>query len=178
MLDHKIDSLPVDILKIAKAANVRVIKNSTVHILNTGECGRSYSDGTNWYIVYNDSEPTEISRFTIAHELGHCFLRHELKYIQYSHMRGVAPKPISEQQANKFAIRLLCPACVLWALELRTPEEISRYCKVDINIATERSKRMKTLYKRNKFLKDPLEQEVYKSFHQYISSNLENSLEK
>ena len=122
LIDNRIDSLPVNILQIAQAANVHVIKNSVVDILFPGENGRSYYDGNYWYIIYDDRNPLELSRFTIAHELGHYFLGHELKYVQFAHTQEVAQKPISEEQADRFAIRLLCPACVLWGLDLHTPE--------------------------------------------------------
>ncbi len=169
MIDHKISSLPVDVLKIARNSNVRVIKNSTVNVLLPNENGRSYYDGTYWYIIYNDLNPVEISRFTIAHELGHYFLGHELKYVKYAHTRKVDPNPKSEIQADRFAIRLLCPACVLRELNLQSPEEIARYCKVDLAVATQRAKRMKILYDRNKFLTNPLEQEVYDNFKPFIT---------
>lgn len=170
LIDNKISSLPVDVLKIAENSNVRVIKNSIVNVLLPNENGRSYYDGTYWYIVYNDLNPVEISRFTIAHELGHYFLGHELKYVKYAHTREIAPKPKSEIQADRFAIRLLCPACVLWGLDLHTPNDIARYCKVDLDVATQRTRRMKFLYDRNKFFTNPLEQEVYNQFQSFIQS--------
>ena len=159
----------MDVLKIARNSNVRVIKNSVVNVLLPTENGRSYYDGTYWYIIYNDLNPVEISRFTIAHELGHYFLGHDLKYVKYAHTREVDTKPKSEIQADRFAIRLLCPACVLWGLDLQSPEEIARYCKVDLSVATQRAKRMKILYDRNIFLTSPLEQEVYDNFKPSIN---------
>ena len=168
MIDHKISSLPVDVLKIARNSDVRVIKNSIVNVLLQNENGRSYYDGTYWYIIYNDLNPVEISRFTVAHELGHYFLGHELKYVKYAHTREVDPKPKSEIQADRFAIRLLCPACVLWGLDLHSPDDIARYCKVDSTVATQRAERMNFLYDRDKFLTNPLEQEVYDNFKPFI----------
>ena len=71
-----------------------------------------------------------------------------------------------------FAIRLLCPACVLWKLDLHTPEEIAQYCRVPLDTAKERSARMKTLYGRNKFLTSDIEREVFSRFEDYLSSEL------
>ena len=164
LIDYDIDSLPIDVLKIARSAGFRVIKNSSVNILFEGESGRSYYDGNRWYIIYDDRNPTELSRFTIAHELGHIFLGHELKHIKYSHTQQIAATPKSEIQADRFAIKLLCPACVLWKYELYSPEDISRACRVDMDVATKRASRIKTLVKRNCFLKSPLERELYEKF--------------
>lgn len=172
LLDFKCRSLPVDILKIAREAGIKVVKDSRVRDLSPGENGKSYFDGKNWIIIYNDQNPTELSRVTVAHELGHIFLGHELLYVKYVNVREFQRKPKAEQQADMFAQRLLCPACALWALDICTPEQIAKYCKVDENIAVIRAKRMELLYERNKFLTSPLERELYDSFRPYIEATL------
>lgn len=168
LLDFQIDKLPIDVLKIARSAGIRVIKNSVVDELSLGEHGRAYFDGTNWYIIYDDRDPKELSRFTVAHELGHIFLGHALSYAKYSHMREVDKKPKSEQQADLFAIRLLCPACVIWGLDLHTPAEISDVCMVELGVARQRAKRISELYQRGRFLHSPLERQVYEMFEPFI----------
>ena len=171
LLDFKIDALPVDILKIAHNADVRVIKNSSVNVLFPDESGRSYYDGKKWYIIYEDNTPVEHARFTIAHELGHIFLGHQLQYVKYSHAQAVASVAVAEKQADQFAIRLLCPACVLWSLNINSAEQLSEVCKVDISVAHKRMKRLKALYVRNNFLTSHLEKEVYKNFDEYIRTH-------
>lgn len=168
LIDFKIDKLPVDVLKIADEANVTVIKNSSVGLLRAKEYGRSYYDGKHWYIVYDDSAPVECSRFTVAHELGHYFLGHQLQYVKYSRIREVKKVPVSEKQANRFAARLLCPACVLWKLNINTAEELASVCKVDISVAQIRMKRLKELRNRNKFFTSPLEKEMFSMFEEYL----------
>ena len=42
LLDFEIDTLPVDVLKIAKVAGIRVIKNSVVKILKDEEKARQW----------------------------------------------------------------------------------------------------------------------------------------
>lgn len=168
LLDFELTSLPIDILKITRSSGIKVIRNSMVDDLLPGENGKAYFDGEQWIIIYNDSNPTELSRFTIAHELGHIFLGHELTHKKYAQAREFTTKPKSEEQADQFAIRLLCPACVLWGLDLHTPNEIAKHCKVDMEIASIRANRMKTLYAREKFLTDPLEKEVFNRFNFYI----------
>ena len=80
LLDFKLTKLPIDILKITRLAGIKVIRNSIVDDLLPGENGKAYFDGKWWRIIYNDLNSTELSRFTIAHELGHIFLGHELTH--------------------------------------------------------------------------------------------------
>ena len=170
LLDFELTSLPIDILKITRSAGIKVIRNSMVDDLLPGENGKAYFDGEQWIIIYNDLNPTELSRFTIAHELGHIFLGHELTHTKYVQASGFTAKQKSEEQADQFAIRLLCPACVLWGLDLHAPNEIAKHCKVDVKIASIRAKRMKILYAREKFLTAPLEKEVFDRFSFYIQN--------
>lgn len=76
--------------------------------------------------------------------------------------------PTIEQQADAFAARLLAPACVLWALNVRTMTEIAELCDISNTAAQIRAERMKILYSRNKFLTSPLEKAVYDNFKEYI----------
>lgn len=168
LLDFQIDRLPVDVLKIARTANIRVICDSSVHVLQPNENGKSYYDGHTWIIVYNDSNPTVLSRSVIAHELGHIFLGHDLIFGKYPQVNEFFHKPKSEHQADQFALRLLCPSCILWGLRLHTANEIAHYCRVERELAQKRANRMKMLYEREKFLTDPLEKHVYLNFQSYL----------
>lgn len=168
LLDFEIDRIPVDVLKITRIAEINVKKDSDVNDLAPNENAKTYYDGKKWYIIFNDKNSTEISRFAVAHELGHIFLGHHIKLAKYEGTREFDKKPKSEQQADAFALRLLCPACVLWGLNISKAEDIAVCCKVPHNIAEQREKRMRELYKRNQFLTTPLEKEVYKQFEQSI----------
>ena len=172
LLDANIVSLPVDILKIARHANIHVKKNSDIHDLMPGELGKSYYNGYCWYIIYDDTMPVDVCRHTVAHELGHFFLGHDLTHSKYSEIKSFCKKPKEEEQSDKFAIRLLSPACILKELDLHTPEEIAKFCNMPLSVATERSKRMKTLYKRNMFFTNPIEKDVYENFKPYIRATL------
>lgn len=171
LVEFHIDRLPIDVLSIAKSANINVTRNTLAHTLVNGELGKTLTDGKNWIIVYDDTQPVDVCRFTIAHELGHIFLGHNLAYAKYSHLKQFEKKPKSEQQADAFALRLLCPACVLWSLNISTAEYISVCCKIPYSLAEQRAKRMRELYKRNKFLTTPLEKEVYKQFEKSIKQS-------
>ena len=169
-MDFGSDKLPIDVLRIARAAGIRVIRDSTVHDLMPGENGKAYFDGSQWVIIYNDSNPKEISRYTLAHELGHIFLGHEMTHAKYVGTHEFSHRRPSEHQADMFAQRLLCPACVLWGLGVHSAEDIASCCVVEQSTAAARSKRMRTLYKRSRFLCDQLERDVYDNFIPYIQS--------
>ena len=171
LLDFNVSSLPVDVLAIAHAANVRVVRNSLANRLEDGEKGKAFTNGHDWIIVYDDTQPVDVCRFTLAHELGHVFLGHDLKYAKYAGIQEFVGKGKSEKQADAFATRLLCPACILHSLGLTTAEQIAITCRVPLDMATLRADRMRELNKRNQFLTNPLEQEVYKNFRTYRSDH-------
>lgn len=110
----------------------------------------------------------ERQRFTAAHELGHILLGHVGKYQLVNREPSPQDNPI-EHAANVFASRLLAPACVLWALNARTPEEIATLCQISHQAAKFRAERMAILYERGRFLSSPLEREVYEQFSEFIN---------
>lgn len=176
LIDAKICRLPVDVLCITRKLGIRVRKDSEIQFLSHGEYGRSFYDGKAWIIVYDDKNSSEISRFTIAHELGHCLLAHaalRTKSIAPSAGYHLKSAPRVEEQANNFARRLLCPSCVLLSLGLTTPELIAQYCNVERRVACERAKRLQVLCKRDKFLSSTLERTVQANFKAYITEELE-----
>lgn len=168
LIDYNISELPIKPTLIARAADIKVIRNSSVNELSPLESGASILIGSQWYIIYDDKNSIEHCRFTIAHELGHIFLGHELAKGYHSRKININ-KPAIEQEADVFASRLLAPACVLWALDLYTAEEISKLCSISYSAAQIRAERMKILRNRNKFLSSPLERAVYKNFEDYIN---------
>lgn len=178
LIDNHVDSLPVDIVQVVCNNGIRLLKNSQVNELRSGEVGISIFDGKQWYIVYDDLMPLGRKRFTVAHELGHIFLGHPL-VAGYHARTTAAPKlPRTESEANSFASRFLAPACVLWGLNAHSAGEIARFCAISKEAAEIRAKRMAELYNRNKFLISPLEQQVFNQFKQFIEQNrLNNEIE-
>ena len=169
LIDFNINKLPVEVLDIAIKIGIKIVKNSDANVLKPNESGISLFKDNQWYIIFNDKDIRQRSRFTIAHELGHIFLGHTLKIGRYTRTFDLS-KPIEESEADVFASRLLAPACVLWGLDLHTPQEIASACDISLQAATIRAERMKVLYKRNKFLSSPLERKVYKNFNEYIKN--------
>lgn len=170
MIDNEISELPVNIMKIAKAAGIRVLKNSEVGLLSGSESGLCVFENGTWHLIYDDEAYKGRRRVIIAHELGHIFLGHEL--MQGNHEQTFnTRKPKSEEQADAFAIRLLAPAGVLWGLNLHTWEDIADMCGISKAEARKRADRMETLYKRQKFLTSSLEKQVYKQFEEFINEN-------
>lgn len=159
LIDYNVTSLPVKILNIARRAGIRVIKNSIANQLSENEKGHSYNRDNELVIIYDDTGPKTVMRYTVAHELGHIFLGHNLE----------SPTLSMENEANVFASRLLSPACVLWALDLHTPKEIAKICDISNKAAKIRAERMELLYERDKFLTSPLEKQVYENFKEFIN---------
>lgn len=170
ILDFNVDRLPVMVTNIIKKSeNIRLFKDSDVHILKNGEIGKTILHNGFFEIVYRDTEPSYRCRFTISHELGHIFSGHLL--INTPVYRTFAIQNDTESSANVFARDLLAPACVLHELQVLTAPEISQLCNISLEAATYRAERMKELERRNSFYKHPLERKVVKQFTDFISKN-------
>lgn len=170
MIDFGITELPVSLKKITKQANIRTIKNSLVNKLQGNERGISLLIKNQWVIIYDDKEPIPVSRFTIAHELGHIFLGHSFR--KGYHSRNFDKKrPDIENEADMFAARLLAPACVLHELGITSAEEIARVCKISITAAEYRAERMQILEQRNSWYRNPIERQLIKQFEKFIKES-------
>ena len=167
LINRKITSLPVSVVKICRDEQITLAKNSTVKLLNNNEFAKTILINDKWYIIYDDSMSKERIRFSIAHELGHIFLGHQLTNGEYRRT-FVIDKPSEETQADIFASRLLAPAVVLWALDIHSAEEIQKLCFISYSASKIRAERMKLLYSRNKFLISQLETRVYNQFKGFI----------
>lgn len=171
LIDYKVTSLPISVLGIARSAGIKVLKNSATDLLLPSESGISIIMGNKWVIIYNDKCSRQRCRFTVAHELGHIFLGHELEKRNRITQTFKRSDSYAEHEANIFASRLLAPACVIWALGLTNENEIATVCDISHSAAKFRAKRMETLYKRDRFLISPLEREVYNNFKTFIQNS-------
>lgn len=178
LLDCGVDSLPVDVLDVARQLGVRVFSyEQGVRIIQRHKLQRiaERTDGFSFVVCgspivfFNAGTSRQRARFTIAHELGHICLNH----LEWNRPTVVNREPgphdnPRETAANQFAARLLAPACVLWALDIHTPEDIARLCDISLPAARFRADRMAELYRRQRFLTSPLEREVYQQFQPFI----------
>lgn len=167
LLDRNIRSLPIHTSEIVRSYGIEcyLASSATLGIRS----GMIISQKQKTLILINQEDIRLRQRFTIMHELGHYLLGH-LGDVPFSRCED-ACRPSDEQAADKFAIDMLAPACVLWGLRLHTPEEIAAFCHISHQAAQYRTERMKILYQRNKFLSHPLERQVYAQFLQFIRKN-------
>lgn len=163
LINEHVTELPVMVGALCKNMGIRVRYYEPE---GEGDGLSTIIDGQAHIFVSKRCSP-ERQRFTAAHELGHILLGHVGQYQLVNREPSPKDNPI-EQAANVFASRLLAPACVLWALNARTPEEIADLCKISHQAAAFRTERMELLYKRGKFLSSPLERKVYAQFEEFI----------
>ena len=163
LINEGITELPVKVGSLCRQMGIMVQYYSPKDD-NDGFC--TIIRGQPWIFV-SESCSVERQRFTAAHELGHILLGHVGKQGLVNREPNPKDNPI-EQAANVFASRLLAPACVLWALDARTPEQIADLCQISHQAAAFRAERMALLYEREKFLSSPLERQVYDQFGEFI----------
>jgi Zn-dependent peptidase ImmA (M78 family) len=172
LLECNVTSLPVKLSPIATHYGIQIKDNTNVNLLRDNQLGCVAKIDGELYAIIDRTVSIERQRYTIAHEIGHVALEHifetPLLMREQSEFSFTA---LQEYQAERFAINLLSPACVLWGLDLHSPQDISLTCNISLKSAKKRAKRMKELYNRNKFLTSPLEQEVFAQFKGFIESN-------
>lgn len=175
LINEGVNALPVKVGALCRGLNIKIF-SSEGEIGTSGDGQALIRDGQAIIMVNVNTSP-ERQRFTIAHELGHILLGHVGQYNLVNREPTSHDNPI-EQAANVFASRLLAPACVLWALNIHSAEEIAELCKISKAAARFRAERMKTLYAREKkfltergrscFLLSPLERQVFEQFRPFI----------
>lgn len=164
LINNSISELPVNIAPILKSLNITVRKDVNMKF-SQKERGYSVFGENGYRIVVPDCKIPE-KRYTIMHEVGHIVMVH------------IQDKPEYEYEAERFAIDVLAPACVLWALDIHGPEDIEKLCNISPTSSRNRANRMAILYKREQeflqkysrscFLQSPLERKVYEQFKPFI----------
>ena len=178
LIDCDVRELPVSMGAICKRIGVRLYAYRDAEQLIRKLCiadivsrtdGLSLYNGDTPVILFDGDLPVARARFTVAHEIGHIVLVHVSpgQATKRNREPAVNYDPL-ETAANQFAARLLAPACVLWGLNLHTPDEIAEACGISITAARFRADRMEILYHRGKFLTSPLERQVYEQFRDFI----------
>lgn len=171
LIENNVTELPVNLTKICQNNNYRLLLDSKHTFLDVNDRGVSFFKDGQWHIILTPSETLSARRYTLAHELGHIYLGH-INGGKYGRLDGIQEisKTDDEYQAERFAIDILSPACVLWGLGLHTANDISEVCNISITAAQRRAERMAVLYQRNKFLTSPLEKQVFEQFRPFINN--------
>ncbi|MDE6020135.1 MAG: ImmA/IrrE family metallo-endopeptidase [Ruminococcus sp.] len=167
LIDCQTFQLPIKVVQIAACYDIVCRKSNKLDLCSAA--GEIRKENGEICIFTDESQTAERRRFTIMHELGHYLLGHlgDMPLSRSEHDCNSE----EEQAADKFAADVLMPACVLWGLNIQTPEEIAKLCNVSMQAATIRAERMKVLYQRNKFLLHPLERQVYVQFSEFIQNH-------
>lgn len=169
LIDNNVTELPLKLGSICNKLGYKILEDNKIHYLQPNQRGITFYQQNNWNIIINNNLTLQAQRYTIAHELGHIFLGHPLMQGRYGRT-FIIDNPF-EYQAERFAIDILAPACVLWSLNLHTPQQIAEVCNISMTSATKRARRMEELYRRNMFLAHPLERVVFKQFEKFIADN-------
>ena len=175
LIDSGINSLPVDLWKIAEHFDLRMhaySKSGLIQFLKEdvlqGDGFIAYIGGKKEIFINDKINNRPRRRFTMAHELGHGILNHDISKVHFRNSEIDSQTDMQELQANVFARDLLMPATVLAALDIHTPEEIMKLCDVSRRSAEIRAKRMEELYQRNMFNHHPEERKVRELFDDFI----------
>lgn len=164
---YNVSSLPVDVIELCTRMGIvtssykkakRTIRTFGLAEYTSGNDGFATVIRGRYFIFYDDTvTPPGRVRFTLGHELGHIVLGHlegenvSCRAGATVWNRGEDQEPNSlEAAANIFSSRLLAPACVLWALDLHTGEEIAELCGLSRSAAKIRADRMELLYRRER----------------------------
>lgn len=179
IIDSRLDRLPVNLFRLCADYGVPVytyrefarrIEKPVEYIIekycHDGFC---IAHKEQYYIVYNaDALDARQQQWTIAHELAHLSLGHigpELSHLEYSTLYNTRPE---EQEANKFALRLLCPSIVLHLCGVRSPGEICELCDVGREVADLRWEHLQKLRAKKRFLIKDEERKVMNQFGSFI----------
>ena len=175
LIDSGINSLPVDLWKIAEHFDLRMhaySKSGLIQFLKEdvlqGDGFIAYIGGKKEIFINDKINNRPRRRFTMAHELGHGILNHDIRKIHFRNSEIDSQTDMQELEANVFARDILMPATVLAALNIHTPEEIMKLCDVSRRSAEIRAERMEELYRRNMFNRHPAERKVREQFDDFI----------
>lgn len=173
LIQNDVRKLPVSLSEICARNGIILLRDDLHTYLTDNDRGATYLRNDVYSIVLNCFDSVQVQRYTTAHELGHIYLKHPMRNGKYGRSFGVQREPKSpmEYQAERFAIDILAPACVLWGLNLHTAEDIAQICNISMQSAKIRAERMELLCQRNMFLSHPLERQVFQQFSKFMENN-------
>lgn len=171
LIDNNITALPLAFHDVCTANNIKLYRYIGESYFKSNERGVAFKEGSRFNIFVNGTDELQVQRYTIAHEMGHIFLGHITGDKVHARISGLKPalSGSSEYQAERFAAGILAPACVLWGLGIHSAKDIAELCIIPLEEARRRAARMRELYKRDAFLKSPLEKKVFEQFESFIT---------
>ena len=128
---YKIVEVPTDLRKICEGEGLEYMELDDPEAVDG--MLMELEDGTRVAMV-NKAKAYVRGRFTLAHELGHIFLRHDKRDFydaevarEYGEDMPESAKPPWEQEADAFAAELLIPMEQLkkYQAELKNPEKVA-----------------------------------------------------
>ena len=172
LIENKVTALPLSFSSICQRSGISIYRDNSFIYLREGQHGAAFLRDGRYNILVSGSDSIEVQRMTIAHEIGHIYMRHPMKDSEFGRTFGICHEPVSpeEYQAERFAVNILAPACVLKAAGVLTAAGISELCRIPMKEAKRRADRMRTLIKRGRFLTDPLEAKVYEQFRSFAEA--------
>lgn len=175
LLESGACSLPLPLSAICQKRGITLMLDKKGIYLTETDKGVTFKTPEGKFcILLNPADSIPVRRYTTAHELGHIYLQHPMYDGRYGRSFGIqktaAQDPI-EYQAERFAIGILAPACVLYGLGVHTAEDIARVCGISLSSARIRAERLAVLYQRKSFFASPLERKVYEAFEDFIKAN-------
>ncbi len=168
LLEFEINRLPTDVHAIARGLRATVAINGDSGMVHENEYGACLFTGKRWYIVYDETQPPERIRLTLAHEIGHILLGHAWDDAHRTEQERQFYHRPNERAADAFALRLLCPLCVLNGMQVESAQELARACEIPLDSAKKRFSRLQKMRERGRFFEKSEEVAVYRSFLPYI----------
>lgn len=190
--------LPVSVKDICRISRVTPIsyRGGEKLIRENGLSGYTKNDAFStmldgrYIVFYDDTRSVEEKRVMILHEVAHIVNNHmqyensvyDGKATVWNRVGEREPDEV-ELAATQYALKLLAPACVLWALKIVKPGDVEELCQIPHRCARLRAERMKELYDREKhflakeghtcFLLSRDERDVYRNFTGFIEKEKE-----
>jgi Zn-dependent peptidase ImmA (M78 family) len=148
-----INWLPVDPFEIYKhyewglysCSEVEMIykQKDPFSILREGIDAKTYKDSKGTYItIYNETMSLERIRWTLAHEIGHIYLRHLIDFAETNVLKGLTldQYKVLEREAHIFASELLAPIAVLKLIGATKSSSIMEVCYISQEAADNRAR--------------------------------------
>ena len=175
LLESGACTLPLPLSAICQKRDITLMLDKNGGYLADSDKGVTFKTPEGKFcILLNPADSIPVRRYTTAHELGHIYLKHPMQGGKYGRTFGIqktATQDPIEYQAERFAINILAPACVLYGLGLHTAEDIAQICGISLSAARIRAERLAVLYQRKSFFASPLERKVFELFEDFIKAN-------